>query len=136
MGVIVFGNSINVCIVVLSSYLASSFSSSCLYLSLSMVGGVPTDYTNFPLSSPAAALGSYSACVTNFGGDGCGRSRSLVDCVVIVGSCVCTLTSFSFSTDFWSSSTLTNIGLVHNLAACVDWSRILVRSSVVKGLMF
>ena len=44
--------------------------------------------------------------------------------------------SFESNIDFCNSSTLTSIGLEHNLAACVDCSRIFVRSSIVKGLMF
>ena len=104
--------------------------------SFTMAGGVPVVCTHIPISTVVAALNSLSAYVIDFGGDGGGRSKSLVASVVLGGSCGGTLTSLSLSTDFCSSSTLTNIGLVHSLATFLDWSRIFERSSVVNGLMF
>lgn len=52
------------------------------------------------------------------------------------GSCGFTLSLVTYVTTFWSSSTLIKIGLLHNCAYSVDWSRIFFKSSAVNGLMF
>ena len=64
------------------------------------------------------------------------RSGVLVNVEIEVGSCGFTLSLAMSTTTFCNSSTLTNIGLFHNLAYYVDWSRIFWRSSSVDGLMF